>query len=56
MTYAALGEILLHLNDFTINDAHSEGIYRLRLTCYYEKPVQQREEGGNLADTLVMKV
>jgi len=40
MTYAAVCEIMLHLNNFTIFDDYNEGTYRLRIAGYYEKGQQ----------------
>ena len=56
MTYAALAEIALHLNEFTINDYHSEGLYQIRASVYYEKPVQLSDLSGNKTDTVETKV
>ena len=56
MTYAALCEIALHLNEFTINDVHSEGLYQIRASIYYEKPIQLEDVTGNKKDTIEMKV
>lgn len=56
MTYAALAEIALHLNEFTIHDYHSEGLYQIRASIYYEKPAQLSDFEGNKTDTVEMKV
>lgn len=34
MTYAAIGEISIHLNEVTIGDTYSEGLYKLRISVY----------------------
>lgn len=56
MTYAATAEILIHLNEFSINDSYSEGIYRMRSSVYYEKTVQKEDQNGNKLDTVEFKV
>lgn len=56
MTYAALTEIILHLNEFKVHDEHSEGFYRLRVSCYYEKPVQYQEMDGSMQDSVELRV
>ena len=56
MTYAASVEIILHLNQFTISDEYSEGIYKLRSSIYYEKPVQVEDMEGKKSNTFEVKV
>lgn len=36
MTYAAIGELVFHLNEVTIGDTYSEGLYRLRISVFTE--------------------
>lgn len=56
MTYAALAEIALHLNEFTIHDYHSEGLYQIRASVYYEKPVQLSDMEGHKTNTVETRV
>lgn len=36
MSYSAIMEVLLHLNNYKIHDAYAEGRYRLRFSVYNE--------------------
>ncbi len=56
MTYAAVCEIMLHLNNFTIFDDYSDGVYKLRASVYYERPAQTERDRELVNESLLMKV
>ena len=56
MTYAAVCEIMLHLNNFTIFDDYSDGVYKIRASIYYERPSQIEQDKGVINDKEVLKV
>ena len=54
MTYAATVDIGVLLSSLSITDEHSEGIYKVRSSIFYEKPMQMDDAAG-LKHNLVEK-
>ena len=46
MTYAATVEIGLLLSSISITDQHAEGLYKIRSSIFYEKPMQNDDMSG----------
>lgn len=46
MTYTGLTDICVHMNEYKISDVYGEGIYRMRMSIYYEKPYQYIQDDG----------
>jgi hypothetical protein len=56
MTYCGVAELLVHLNTFSIKDSYSDGVYKLRMSMYYEKPLQVEDMAGMRVDLKEQKV